>query len=211
MGSEFMSFVSLLLDGCQRNNRMGVMKSIWVVFCLLMVSGCETLNVVNNIKYNHKIVEESTRVQEEPKKASEINVEENIVQQSIPTLYDLTDPSNEIRPEELMVYRHTTGRIRVFQVIKEKGKDADDIDVTWVLARGEDMAIGIINDRGYVNGEYVQGGEYRYIGPLTYQTAPIIDGVEQKRTNTVRLFVEVGCEFDKVMQKQKKLSESNVE
>ena len=45
-----MSFVSLLLDGCQRKNRMGVMKSMWVVFCLLMVSGCETLNVVNNIK-----------------------------------------------------------------------------------------------------------------------------------------------------------------
>jgi hypothetical protein len=190
---------------------MGVLESMWVVFCVLMVSGCETLKVVNNLKNNHKVVEEAPVVQEKPQKASEINVEENIVQQSIPTLYDLTDPSNEIRPEELMVYRHTTGRIRVFQVIKEKGKDADDIDVTWVLARGEDMAIGIINDRGYVNGEYVQGGEYRYIGPLTYQTAPIIDGVEQKRTNTVRLFVEVGCEFDKVMQKQKKLSESNVE
>ena len=206
-----MSFVSLLLDGCQRKNRMGVMKSMWVVFCLLMVSGCETLNVVNNIKYNHKIVEESTRVQEEPKKASEINVEENIVQQYIPTLYDLTNSSNEIRPEELMIYRHTVGRIMVFQSIKEKGKDEGDSDVTWVLASGKNMTIGIINDRGYVNGEYVQSGEYRYIGPLTYQTAPIIDGVEQKRTNTVRLFVEVGCEFDKVMQKQKKLSESNIE
>jgi hypothetical protein len=80
-----------------------------------------------------------------------------------------------------------------------------------VLASGKNMTIGIINDRGYVNGEYVQSGEYRYIGSLTYQTAPIIDGVEQKRTNTVRLFVEVGCEFDKVMQKQKKLSESNIE
>jgi hypothetical protein len=141
MGSEFMSFVSLLLDGCQRKNRMGVMKSMWVVFCLLMVSGCETLNVVNNIKYNHKIVEES--MQEEPKKASEINVEENIVQQYIPTLYDLTNSSNEIRPEELMIYRHTVGRIMVFQSIKEKGKDEGDSDVTWVLASGK--------NRGFVH------------------------------------------------------------
>ena len=208
-----MRFISLLLGGLQRKLRIGVMEGMWVVFCVLMVCGCEMLKVVNDpkYKYNDEIVEVSMIAQEEPKKTSEIDVEENIVQQSIPTLYDLTDSSNEIRPEELMVYRHTTGRIRVFQVIKEKGKDADDMDVTWVLSVGEDMAIGIINDRGYVNGEYVQCGEYRYIGPLTYQTAPIIDGVEQERTNTVRLFVEVGCEFDKVMQKQKKLSESNVE
>ena len=203
-----MSFISLLLGGCQRKIRMDgmeVMGSMWVVFCLLMVSGC-----VNNIKYNHKVAEVGTIVQEEQKKASETNVEENMAQQYIPTLYDLTDSSNEIRPEELMIYRHTVGRIMVFQSIKERGKDEGDSDVTWVLARGKNMTIGIINDRGYVNGEYVQGGEYRYMGPLTYQTAPIIDGVEQKRTNTVRLFVEVGCEFDKVMQKQKKLAESNI-
>ena len=113
-----------------------------------------------------------------------------------PSLYHFTDPDSGKRPEKGIAYDHTHGDIRVFQVIKEKINDSEN-ELTWVLARGNSMSIGVINDREYVNGESLLKGKYRYIGPLTYETAPIIDGVKSKGSNTVRLFVEVDSSFDK--------------
>jgi hypothetical protein len=113
-----------------------------------------------------------------------------------PTLYHFTDCDSGKRPEKGIAYNHTHGDIRVFQVIKEKVNDSEK-ELTWVLARGDSLCIGVINDREYVNGESLLKGKYRYIGPVTYETAPIIDGVKSKGTNTVRLFVEVDSGFDK--------------
>ena len=105
-----------------------------------------------------------------------------------------------------MIYGYEDGDLRVYQVInapEEEGCPA----YTWVLVSDgiyspiSDLLIGIINDREYVTGELVENGKYRYIGPYTYETAPVVDGVEQKRTNTVRIFAEVGCKFDEFVQK----------
>ena len=111
-------------------------------------------------------------------------------------MYNFTDPDSGKRPEKGKAYNHSRGNIRVFQVIKEKVKDSEN-EITWVLAHGESLCIGVINDRDYVNGENLLKGKYRYIGPITYETEPIIDGIKKKGTNTVRLFVEADSIFDK--------------
>lgn len=135
-----------------------------------------------------------------------VEVKQEEEKPSEPTLVDFTKASNRVRPKKDMIYGYKDDDLRVYQVIEvpeEEGCPA----YTWVLASDgiyspiSDLLIGIINEREYVTGELVENGKYRYIGPYTYETAPVVDGVEQKRRNTVRIFVEVGCEFDKFVQK----------
>lgn len=135
-----------------------------------------------------------------------VEVKQEEGKSSEPTLVDFTKASNRVRPKKDMIYGYKDDDLRVYQVIEVPEEDGCPAH-TWVLASDgiyspiSDLLIGIINDREYVTGELVENGEYRYIGPYTYETAPVVDGVEQKRTNTVRIFVEVGCEFDKFLQK----------
>lgn len=157
--------------------------------------GCTTLQpntpTVPKIKHAHGNVTITPKASPLPPKRI-VPQEEN----REPSLYHFTDPESGRRPEKGIAYKHTHGDIRVFQVIKEKVNEGEN-EITWVLARGDSLCIGVINDREYVNGENLLKGKYRYIGPVTYETEPIIDGVKKKGTNTVRLFVEVDSVFDK--------------
>ena len=163
------------------------MKSKYILIALITLSfiiGCTTLQP--DITPTSTTL--NTNYTPQPTERSE--------DQKNPILYNFTNPDSGIRSEKGMVYNHTRGDIRVFQVIKEKSDEGEN-EITWVLANGESLCIGVINDRDYVNGENLLKGKYRYIGPITYETAPIIDGVKKKGINTVRLFIEVDSVFDK--------------
>ena len=123
------------------------------------------------------------------------------------SLVDFTDSDNEDRPERDMVYEHNEGSLRVLQVVNV---DESDENSGWPyvlvyenlmdVAVHEGLVLGIINNRDYVTGEQIVKGEYRYIGTHTYETSRIEDGIERKGTNTIRMFVEVGCKYDKTAQ-----------
>lgn len=119
-----------------------------------------------------------------------------------PTLYKFTSRYNEFRPQKNSIYSHDDGDIRVIQVITEKSEEKKLPEkIEYVLAIGDDLAVGVFNDREYVTGELLAKGEYRYLGTYTYSTTRIIDGVKKEGTNTVRMFTEVGSEFDKYQMK----------
>ena len=123
------------------------------------------------------------------------------------TLSDFTDASNRRRPLKNEIYEYDGDDLRVFQVNQQEA-DGDCPAFSWVLVTNDDfvlghkLLLGVINEREYVTSELLESGKYRYVGPYTYATSPVVEGVEQQRTNTIRLFVEVGSEIDKFIQNQ---------
>lgn len=187
------------------------MKNIIVIGALfLLVGGCvsfdadisansaTSLNEVN-LSRDRKIAK-ARRIYQEWYVSTVLS--QAINKRETPTLYKFTSRYNEFRPQKNFIYSHDDGDIRVIQVITEKSEEKNlPKEIDYVLAFGDDLAIGVFNDREYVTGELLVKGEYRYLGTYTYPTTQIIDGVKKEGTNTVRMFAEVGCEFDKYQMK----------
>lgn len=210
-----------------RKAKMSKMTNVLSVVCVVIfICGCETFRVADNDGYTPEpepvmqsaVPEKGLRAttrddatvsgmhRELTGSTCSARNEEKKKERTRPSLVDFADADNEIRPTRGSVYNHDEGVLRVLQVIHEELDDGPAL--TYVLAYKDlfdivtfkGMLIGIINDREYVTNERIVKGEYRYIGTHTYETSRVDDGVEKKGTNTIRLFVEVGCEYDKLLQ-----------
>lgn len=182
------------------------MKNIIVFGALfVLVGGCVSFDAEIPVKSAANINEENLSSDQKIAEARRAfqewhasSLSQAIKMREAPTLYTFTSRYNEFRPQKNSIYSHNDGDIRVIQVITEKSEDKNlPKEIDYVLAFGDDLAIGVFNDREYVTGELLVKGEYRYLGTYTYPTTQIIDGVKKEGTNTVRMFAEVGCEFDK--------------
>lgn len=88
----------------------------------------------------------------------------------VPTLIDCTHSS--FRPVIGTVYKHDGHHLRIFQVVED-----------GVMVSGE-LYIFIETSQPHVTDEFLSAGQYKYIGPWTYET-------KNKNLRTIRRFKQV--------------------
>ena len=89
------------------------------------------------------------------------------------SLFDCTNP--EIHPIIDAVYRHDGSKLKVFQALHDGAMVSSEL---FML----DIVVG--TSKGYVDGEMLRSGKYKYIGPYTYKTI-------EKKDRTIRHFKEI--------------------
>ena len=89
------------------------------------------------------------------------------------SLFDCTNP--EFHPIIDMVYRHDGSKLKVFQVLNDGAMVSSELFM---------LDIVVETPKGYVDGEMLRPGKYKYIGPHTYETI-------EKKKRTIRHFQEI--------------------
>ena len=89
------------------------------------------------------------------------------------SLFDCTNP--EFHPIIDMVYRHDGSKLKVFQALNDGAMVSSELFM---------LDIVVETPKGYVDGEMLRPGKYKYIGPHTYETI-------EKKKRTIRHFQEI--------------------
>ena len=89
------------------------------------------------------------------------------------SLFDCTNP--EFHPITDMVYRHDGSKLKVFQALNDGAMVSSELFM---------LDIVVETPKGYVDGEMLRPGKYKYIGPHTYETI-------EKKKRTIRHFQEI--------------------